>query len=210
MMMSLTGWRLQLSTISNVQQLMFGSLRSKSSHRCSSSLWACGVLMVLLALAPCLHSATEESKASPRKIAVITHLDNVNSEVTRAELGRMFMKKTTLWRNGKRCIPIDQAGTSDIRAQFYRAVLDRSVDSMKRYWMRETMTGNAKPPVSLDSSATVKKYIQKIRGGIAYIYEDEVDDSVRVLHVKDMPVFSSPDDGEDAANEDDTASGDGP
>ncbi len=209
-MTSLTAWPLRLSTISNVQQLMSVFLTLKSSHCCGSSFRAHGFLMALLAMLACLQSAAEDTQASPRKIAIITHLDNVNSEVTRAELGRMFMKKTTLWRDGQRCIPIDQAGTSEIRAQFYRTVLDRSVDSMKRYWMRETMTGNAKPPVSLDSSATTKKYIQKIRGGIAYIYDDEVDDSVKVLHITDMPEFSSPDDGEDGADDDDSPSGDTP
>lgn len=127
----------------------------------------------------------------PRRLALVTHVENPNSVLSRAELGRMFLKKRTQWSNGDRCIPIDQAGTSEIRQQFYGMVLDRTVYDMKRYWMQETMTGNAKPPVSLENAATVKKYLQKIKGGIAYIYEDEVDSSVKVIRVRDMPELYS-------------------
>jgi len=175
---------------------MLAFLTLKYPHQQSSSFRARAFLLALLALPVPLFATAEDTKVSQRKIAVVTHRDNTNSEITRAELGRMFMKKTTLWRNGQRCIPIDQTGTSEIRSRFYRTVLDRSVDSMKRYWMRETMTGNAKPPVSLNNSATAKKYVQKIKGGVAYIYEDEVDESIKVLHVKDIPDFSSPEEAE--------------
>ncbi len=106
----------------------------------------------------------------------------------------MFLRSRTEWARGERCIPIDQAGSSEIRAQFYRQVLDKSVYEMKRYWMQETMTGNAKPPVSLDSSQTVKKYINKIEGGIAYIYEDEIDDTVKVIRIVDAPEFYTTED----------------
>lgn len=106
----------------------------------------------------------------------------------------MFLKTRTEWARGERCIPIDQAGTSDLRAQFYRLVLDKSVYEMKRYWMQETMTGNAKPPVSLDNSQTVKKYVNKIAGGIAYIYEDEIDETVKVIRIVDASEFYNPED----------------
>jgi hypothetical protein len=60
--------------------------------------------------------------------------------------------------------------------------------------MQETMTGNAKPPVSLESSQTVKKYINKIEGGIAYIYEDEIDETVKVIRIVDAPEFHAAED----------------
>lgn len=101
----------------------------------------------------------------------------------------MFLRSRTEWARGERCIPIDQAGSSEIRAQFYRLVLDKSVYEMTRYWMQKTMTGDAKPPVSLENSQTVKKYINKIEGGIAYIYEDEVDETVKVIRIVDAPEF---------------------
>lgn len=131
----------------------------------------------------------EELRAETRRLAVVTNTSNTHDSLTRSELGRMFMRTRTEWARGERCIPIDQSGTSEIRAQFYRIVLDKSVNEMKRYWMQQTMTGDAKPPVSLENSQTVKKYVNKIEGSIAYIFEDEIDDTVKVIRIVDAPEF---------------------
>lgn len=153
------------------------------------------LLVAALALPPLLAadgSSEEETAAVPRRLAVVTNTANTHESLTRSELGRIFLKARTEWVRGERCIPIDQAGSTEIRAQFYRLVLDKSVDEMKRYWMQETMTGNSKPPVSLENSRTVKKYISKLEGGIAYIYEDEIDDTVKVIRIVDAPEFYAP------------------
>jgi len=134
----------------------------------------------------------EPESPPPRTIAIVTHLKNDVESITRGELARIFFKRQTTWPEGARCIPIDQRGESTIRREFSELILERTVYEMKRYWMQETMTGNAKPPVSLESAATVKKYLQKIRGAVAYIYLDEVDDSVRVLKVADVPELAKP------------------
>lgn len=156
------------------------------------------VSMLVVLLLPSLLASDgrsdEEPRAETRRLAVVANISNTHDSLTRSELGRMFLRSRTEWARGERCIPIDQAGSSEIRAQFYRQVLDKSVYEMKRYWMQETMTGNAKPPVSLDSSQTVKKYINKIEGGIAYIYEDEIDDTVKVIRIVDAPEFYTTED----------------
>src|SRR5688572_16310716 len=111
------------------------------------------LMFAVLALPPLLASdgrSEEEPRAETRRLAVVANTSNTHDSLTRSELGRMFLRARTEWARGERCIPIDQAGSSEIRAQFYRLVLDKSVYEMKRYWMQETMTGNAKPPVSLD------------------------------------------------------------
>lgn len=124
-------------------------------------------------------------------IVLITHLDNPLKEISKRELGRVYLKKQRYWSNGERCVPIDQSGTTQMRQGFYRIVLDKDPSEMKRYWMQETMTGNASPPVTLDHSATVKRYVRKIKGGIGYIYADEVDETVKVLPVTDVPAFNA-------------------
>jgi hypothetical protein len=145
------------------------------------------------AILPGVHGAEPlPAEEAPRPIAVITHPGNEVPSVTRSELARMFLKKQTAWSNGERCIPIDQRGESTIRREFSRLVLQTTVYEMKRYWIQETMTGNAKPPVSLESASTVKKYVQKLPGAVGYIYLDEVDESVRVLAVTDVADLALP------------------
>lgn len=150
---------------------------------------ACWLTAALLASA--IAAAPEETPESSPRIAVVTHLENETASLTRTELARMFRKIQTEWENGEHCVPIDQAG-GDIRAEFGRIVLEQTPDEWKRYWIQQTMTGNARPPIALDSSETVKKYVRKLKGAVAYIYESEVDESVRVLAITDAPELLSP------------------
>ncbi|HBJ75863.1 MAG TPA: hypothetical protein DDY86_10335 [Syntrophaceae bacterium] len=166
---------------------MFFRHRQQRRLTLAAAAW---ILSSLLAAATA--AAPEEDAARPRKIAVITHLENETASLTRSELARMFKKTQTEWPDGRRCIPIDQLGGSAIRAEFSRIVLRESLDDIKRYWMQQTMTGNARPPISLESSATVKKYLQKLPGAVAYIYLDEVDETVQVLSIVDTSELAAP------------------
>lgn len=156
----------------------------------------CNVVVAVWLLASLLASAIaaapEESAEAPPRIAVVTHLENETASLTRTELARMFRKTQTEWTDGERCIPIDQAGGSDIRTEFGRIVLGETPDEWKRYWIQQTMTGNARPPISLDSGDTVKKYVQKLRGAVAYMYLAEVDETVRILTISDAPELAAP------------------
>lgn len=167
-------------------------------------------LMVSL-LASAIAAAPEESPEAPPRIAVVTHLENETASLTRNELARMFRKTQTEWEDGEHCIPIDQAG-GDIRSAFGRIVLEQTPDEWKRYWIQQTMTGNARPPIALDSSETVKKYVRKLKGAVAYIYETEVDDTVRILAITDAPELLAPEEPEESKgqNESGPASEEGP
>ncbi len=155
------------------------------SHQSVIVMMAC----FMLTLFPlCLSSEEKEeaSKPKPRAIAVIVNKSNPLNEISKFDLKRIFLKQRTFWGPGKRCVPINQSAAQDIRQTFSDLVLNKEVQAMKRYWMQQTMTGSAKPPVVLDSSATVKKYIERIAGGIGYIYKDEIDDSIKAIGVKGL------------------------
>ena len=156
----------------------------------------CNVVVAVWLLASLLASAIpaapENDAEAPAQIAVVTHVENETAALTRTELARMFRKTQTEWPDGERCIPIDQAGGSDIRTEFGRIVLGETPDEWKRYWIQQTMTGNARPPIALENSDTVKKYVQKLRGAVAYMYLAEVDETVRVLAVTDAPELAAP------------------
>lgn len=149
------------------------------------SLGAASLALLLLLVCGLTGVWAEEEKPA-RRIAIITHRDNAIGELSKSEIVRMFLKRKTVWENGKRCFPIDQSGDSAIRRIFTELVMDRTVDEMKRYWMQEMMTGNARPPISLRNSVTAKKYVAKLKGSISYVYEDEVDESVKVIRVRDV------------------------
>ena len=160
------------------------------------------LLVLCMFVSPCLVFAAEKED-NQRHLILVTNIDNPVTEVSRRELGRIYLKQTKYWRTGKRCVPIDQPGTSEARKTFYALVLNKDPYEMKRYWMQETMTGNATPPITLDNATTVKRYVQKIEGAVGYIRADELDDSVKVLVVSDVPELNEPESPEDAAESED-------
>lgn len=160
----------------------------RTQARLAILLWSLGCVLVLLS------GAAEESDRDEamRPIAVVAHPESETTALTRGELARIFKKTQTEWPDGTRCIPIDQVAGGAIRAEFSRLVLREALDDIKRYWIQQTMTGNARPPIALENSDTVKKYVTRLPGAVAYLYLDEVDDSVRILHVADVPELASP------------------
>lgn len=166
---------------------MFSS--KPSTQRCNA---VAAVWLAASLLCSAIAAAPEEAPEAAPRIAVITHVENTTPTLTRTELARMFRKKQTEWPDGERCIPIDQMGGSDIRSEFGRIVLEESPDEWKRYWIQQTMTGNARPPIAVENSETIKKYVQKLPGAVAYIYESDVDDTVRVLTITDAPELAAP------------------
>lgn len=150
--------------------------------------WSLACLVGMLAVA-----APEDEREEPvRTIAVITHPESEIQSLSRSELARMFKKAQTEWSDGTRCIPIDQLAGSEIRADFSRLVLREGLDDIKRFWMQQTMTGSARPPIALENSDTIKKYVAKLPGAVAYVYLDEVDENTRVLAVADVPELATP------------------
>lgn len=170
---------------------MFSTRNAKKRHPRVATAW-----IVVSLIAAALVAVPEEAEVPAPRLAVVTHLDNDIAELSRAELARMFRKTQTEWADGERCIPIDQVGGSDIRSAFGRIVLRETPDEWKRYWIQQSMTGNARPPIALDSSDTVKKYVRKLRGAVAYIYLTEVDDTVRMITITDAPELAAPEPAE--------------
>lgn len=168
---------------------MFSMKTHHVATRVYHPMMVCALILGVMSYASAQQADSDEG---PRKIAVITNRANPTAQISKAELGRAFLKKYKFWDSGVRCIPIDQSGTSEIRTAFYHQVLNRDQKALKRHWMQETMTGNARPPVTVENSVTVKKYIERLDGGVGYIWADEVDESVKVVHITDDPRFEVP------------------
>jgi len=150
--------------------------------------WSLACFLAIVAAA----APEDEGEKKVRTIAVITHPESEIQSLSRSELARMFKKAQTEWADGTRCIPIDQLAGSEIRADFSRLVLREGLDDIKRFWMQQTMTGSARPPIALENSDTIKKYVAKLPGAVAYVYLDEVDENTRVLAVADVPELATP------------------
>ena len=78
-------------------------------------------------------------------------------------------------------VPVDQAESSPLRAEFYRKVTQREPGQVRAIWAKLTFTGKGRPPKEYASDEEVKKAVASDPNGIGYIAKSSVDASVKVV-----------------------------
>ena len=133
----------------------------------------------LLAIAALLQLAAP-ALSNDDRVVVVTHPDNQN-EITQKDLYRLYFGKLATLPNGQRLVPIVNNGDEDQLKLFASQVLQRSSQQLRSYWARQLFTGKGKPPVRVEDSTALKELIANNPEFVGYLWESEVDASVRVL-----------------------------
>ena len=123
------------------------------------------VLVVLAALAAVAGVATGDDAG----FVVIVNSANPAVSVSRADLGAFFLKQSTTWPDGQVVLPVDQAESSPVRADFSQAVLKRPVSAVKSFWQKQIFSGAAVPPIEKGSNGDVAAYVGAFHGAVGYV-----------------------------------------
>lgn len=102
-------------------------------------------------------------------VAVVVNATNSVNELSPEEVARLFLKKVRTWPDGRMAAPVDQPGTSPVRAQFGKEILRLSLGQQKEYWMTQTLSGRELPPKALEGDAAVLDFVGTQTGAIAYV-----------------------------------------
>src|SRR3954471_10448509 len=84
--------------------------------------------------------------SQPSGLVIIVNAANPVKAVTVVELRRMFMKQSRMWPHAEPVVPVDWDATSDLRQEFSRRVLNRSVREMADFWVQQSITQGLSPP----------------------------------------------------------------
>ena len=114
------------------------------------------------------------------RIVVVAHPDNMEA-ITQEDLYRLYFGKLSTLQSGKRLVAIVNNGDEDQLKLFSSLLLQRSSQQLRSYWARQMFTGKGKPPRRVKSSAILKDLVAKNPEYIGYLWESEVDSSVKVL-----------------------------
>jgi ABC-type phosphate transport system substrate-binding protein len=128
-------------------------------------------------------TAKSDVSAGERRIVVVVSTKNAIESMTLAELGRIYLRKTTVWPDGVAITVFERPVGNRIRQDFSRKVLQKTPEALREYWMNLQLTRGLSPPKVLRSPNLVKRYLSRVKGGIAYLYEDEIDDTVKVVEI---------------------------
>jgi ABC-type phosphate transport system substrate-binding protein len=122
---------------------------------------AARALLAALALAAALPAAAADFK-------VVVHPDNPVSQLSAAELSRLFLKKTQRWPEGRPVQPVEPASTR-LRERFCLVVHDKSPNAVKAYWNQLIFSGRDVPPLEKPDDAGVLAYVRAEPGAIGYV-----------------------------------------
>jgi ABC-type phosphate transport system substrate-binding protein len=112
-------------------------------------------------------------------IAVIIHPKRT-ATLDRTDVARIYLRQRRFWDDGEAIVALNQPPGSAIREEFFRKVVGSDSASLGDYW-NELYFHGVFPPIALSSTEAVKRYIASNRNAIGYVYESEVDSSVRVV-----------------------------
>ena len=138
-----------------------------------------------LALAALLLVAANDARAqAPAGYQVIVNAANPVASVEARDLGRMFRKELTRWKDGSVVQPVDLRTQSPTRAAFTQQVHRRSVSAIAEFWRQQIFSGRNVPPVERASDAEVLEYVRTTPGAVGYVSAGaELGAQVKVLSV---------------------------
>jgi ABC-type phosphate transport system substrate-binding protein len=100
---------------------------------------------------------------------VVVNEANPLDRFGRADVSRMFLKRTTAWPNGVPAVPCDQSGMSPVRKAFSEAVHDKPAWVVVAFWQQEIASGRSAPPAVCQGDQGALQAVRENAGAIAYV-----------------------------------------
>ncbi|QFR49047.1 hypothetical protein FJR48_04625 [Sulfurimonas lithotrophica] len=125
------------------------------------------LVSVLALLAPSLY-------ADSKGVIVVSKDVNVKN-LSKKELERIFLGKTTIWDNGKRI----QIGLSTADGEktdhFFKEMIGKNQRRFKKYWLKLVFAGYGIAPKLFSDNSKVISYTKRQEGVISFITAEELE-----------------------------------
>lgn len=115
-----------------------------------------------------------------KNLVLVVNKEHPIDNLSKSELVDIYMGRFMTFPDGSSVQPIDL--DSEVKNQFYLKLVNQNERKINAYWSRLLFSGRAKPPKSIESVQEVLQYMAEIDDGIAYIPEDEVTQSLKVVY----------------------------
>lgn len=120
------------------------------------------ILPTLLALLAVPSAAVEPA------FLVVAHPAVQVTELSRAQLSRFFLKKTTQWPDASLVRPVEPLDPR-LRETFANQVHERSAAAIAAYWNALIFSGRDLPPLEKATDADVIAYVRATPGAVGYV-----------------------------------------
>jgi len=138
--------------------------------------------LLLVAVCSWSTAATAQTTSTgPRTILVVISSANQREPLTLAQVRRIFLKEVTVWSNGWPITVFERSTDHPIRAIFSSAVIGRTPAQLSEYWLGLALTRGLDPPKVCRTSTLLRQYLERVKGGIGYVYEDELESGMTIV-----------------------------
>ncbi len=107
-------------------------------------------------------------RAAPPDVVLVAHAEVPADTLSRRQVARIYLGKTTRWEGGLSIQPALFQG-EPAHETFVREVLGRSPESFSVYWKRMVFTGKGRPPQAFDDPADLGAYVRETPGAIGFL-----------------------------------------
>jgi ABC-type phosphate transport system substrate-binding protein len=136
------------------------------------------------AIAVFLILASANIWAQAKSYKVIVNPSNPVSSMSREELSRIFLKKTTKFSDGRGASPVDLPPNSSTRENFSKNTHGKSPSAVDAYWQQLIFSGRDIPPPQKSESGALE-FVRSNENGIGYVSTGTDTAGVKVISVTD-------------------------
>jgi ABC-type phosphate transport system substrate-binding protein len=129
-------------------------------------------LAILFALLP--------MPAAAESIVVVVNPESGIETLSRSDVINIFLGRFRQLPSGITAQPIDLP-VSPVRAQFYRALVNKEPAEINAYWARLIFSGRTSPPIQTEQPEEVIKALRANPGGIAYMERSTVSSREKIV-----------------------------
>lgn len=122
------------------------------------------------------------ARADAAPLVVVVGKDVPITEVSRADLRRVFMGETTVV-SGETVAPFNATANTKERITFDQAILGFSADQVTKYWIDRRIRGQGNPPRSVSTPDVQARMAAKFPRAITYVPLDVVTPDLKVLRI---------------------------
>lgn len=115
---------------------------------------------------------------------LVVNSSNPVTSMSRDEVSRIFLKKSTKFSDGRGASPVDLAVSSSTRESFSKSVLGKPASAVDAYWQQQIFSGRDVPPPQKSESAAIS-FVHSNENGIAYVSAGADTAGLKVISVGD-------------------------
>jgi ABC-type phosphate transport system substrate-binding protein len=126
----------------------------------------------------------EPQNASEQNLAIVVNVSNPISNLSMAELRRIFLGERSHWPNGRRITLVMMEPGQPERAVVLRDICQMNETDFSNHFLHGVFTGEVLvSPKTLASPVGVRKFVFNVPGAIGYLRVSDLDPTVKAVRI---------------------------